>query len=39
MPMPQLFERGLRLDDDRVGAGVDEGLGLLGERVADLRPR
>jgi hypothetical protein len=25
----------LGLDDDRVGAGVDEGLGLFGERGAD----
>ena len=33
----QLFERRLRLDDDRVGAGVDERLGLLVERVAHLR--
>ena len=33
----QLLERGLRLDDDRVGAAVDEGLGLLVERVAHLR--
>ena len=33
----QLLERRLRLDDDRVGAGVDERLRLLGERVAHLR--
>ena len=39
MPRPQLFERGLRLDDDRVGAGVDERLGLLAERLAHLLPR
>ena len=35
----ELFEAGLRFDDDRVGAGVDQGLRLLGERVADLRLR
>ena len=33
---PQLFERGLRLDDDRVGAGVDQRLRLLVERLAHL---
>ncbi len=35
----QLFERRLRFDDDGVGAGVDERLGLFGERAPDLRPR
>ena len=39
MPEAQLLERRLRFDDDRVGAGVDQGLRLLGERVAHLRPR
>ena len=32
----QLLQRGLRLDDDGVGAGIDQGLGLLGEGVAHL---
>ena len=33
----QLLERRLRLDDDGVGAGVDQGPGLLVERLAHLR--
>ena len=35
MAMPQLFESGLRFDDDGVGAGIDQGAGLLVERFAD----
>ena len=31
----QLFERRLRLDDEGVGAGPDQRLGLLGERAPD----
>ena len=32
----QFFEAGLRFDDDRIGAGVDQRAGLLLERFADL---
>ena len=32
----QFLERRLRLDDDGVGAGIDQRLGLLVERVAHL---
>ena len=35
----QLFQRRLRFDDDGVGAGVDQRLGLLVEGIAHLRFR